>query len=151
MGSFSKSGSFQNVLTLFVATLLGAIPLMLLRWRINVLAFGEEEAEAMGVNTKLVRVIIIVAATIMTASSVSMVGNVGWVGLTLPHITRLLVGPNYKVLLPTTMLSGALFLVIVDDLARTLTAAEIPIGVFTAIIGAPVFIYLMFKGKRGWS
>lgn len=151
MGSFSKSGSFSNVLTLLIATLVGGIPLLLLRWRINVLAFGEEEAEAMGVNTKAVRITVIVCATIMTASSVSMVGNIGWVGLTLPHITRLLVGPNYKVLLPTSMLSGALFLVVVDDLARTLTAADMPIGIFTAIIGAPLFIYLMFKGKRGWS
>jgi len=151
MGSFAKSGSFDNVRTLFIATLLGGIPLLLLRWKINVLAFGEEEAEAMGVNTKLIRIIIIICATIMTASSVSMVGNIGWVGLTLPHITRLMVGPNYKTLMPTTMLSGALFLIIVDDMARTLTAADMPIGVFTAIIGAPLFIYLMFKGKRGWS
>lgn len=151
MGSFSKSGSFDNVLTLLIATLLGGVPLLLLRWKINVLAFSEEEAEAMGVNTKVIRLIIIVCATIMTASSVSMVGNIGWVGLTLPHITRLLVGPNYKALMPTSMLSGALFLVIVDDLARTLTAADMPIGIFTAIIGAPLFIYLMFKGKRGWS
>lgn len=151
MGSFAKSGSYKNVLILFIATLLGGIPLMIMRWRINILSFGEEEAEAMGVNTKVIRIVVIVCATIMTATSVSMVGNIGWVGLTLPHITRLLVGPNYKVLLPTTMLSGALFMVLVDDLARTVTASEIPIGVFTAIIGAPIFIYLMFRGKRGWT
>lgn len=150
MGSFSKAGSFSNVGILLIVFLIGGVPLLLIRWRINVLAFGEEEAAAMGVDTKKIRLIIIICATLMTASSIALVGNVGWVGMTLPHITRLLVGPNYKILLPTTMLSGALFLVVVDDIARTIIASEIPIGVLTSIIGAPIFIYLIFKGKRGW-
>ena len=150
MGSFSKSVSYQNVKILLVTFLLGGIPLLLTRWRINVLAFGEEEAAAMGVDTKKLQYLIIACSTLMTSSSVSMVGNIGWVGLTLPHITRLMVGPNYKVLMPTTMLSGALFMVIVDDIARTITASEIPIGVLTSLIGAPIFIFLMFRGKRAW-
>ena len=150
MGSLSKSVNYRNVCILIIALLIAGVPLLLTRWRINVLAFGEEEAAAMGVDTRKLQFLIIFCSTLLTSSCVSMVGNIGWVGLTLPHITRLLVGPNYKVLLPTTMLSGALFLVLVDDIARTITASEIPIGVLTSLIGAPIFIYLMFKGKRGW-
>lgn len=150
MGSFAKCGSYKNVAILTGVFVAAATPLFLLRWQINVMAFGEEEAQALGVNTRRVRMIIIVCATMLTASSIAMCGMVGWVGLTMPHITRLMVGPNYKVLLPTTMLSGALFLVLVDDVARTLVSGEIPIGVITSIVGAPIFIYLLFKGKRGW-
>lgn len=151
MGSFAKAGSYENVGLLSMVLSIGALPLLALRWKINVLSFGEEEAQAMGVNTRLLRVIIIVCGTLLTASTVALCGNIGWVGLTLPHICRMLVGPNYKALLPTTMLAGALFLVIVDNIARTIVPGELPIGVITSLIGAPVFIFLMFRRKEGWT
>lgn len=150
MGSFAKCGSYKNVLILLAAMLIGTVPIMIVRWKINVLAFGEEEAQAMGINTRRMRTVIVICSTTLTASCIAMCGMIGWVGLTIPHISRLLIGPNYKSLLPTSMLSGALFMVIVDDLARTVTSGEIPIGVITSLIGAPIFIYLMFKGKKGW-
>jgi iron complex transport system permease protein len=150
MGSFAKNGSYQNVLILFILLLAGGIPLYLLRWQMNVLSFGEEEAQAMGLNPQRLRIWIIICSTLLTASSVAMCGTIGWVGLVIPHITRLLVGPNFKALLPTSIFIGALFMLIVDDFARTLIAGEIPVGVITAIVGAPLFIYLMFTGKRAW-
>jgi iron complex transport system permease protein len=150
MGSFAKNGSYQNVLILFILLLAGGIPLYLLRWQMNVLSFGEEEAQAMGLNPQRLRIWIIICSTLLTASSVAMCGTIGWVGLVIPHITRLLVGPNFKALLPTSLFIGALFMLIVDDFARTLIAGEIPVGVITSIVGAPIFIYLMFTGKRSW-
>lgn len=150
MGSFAKSGSFENVLILFLVVLLGGIPLFLMRWQMNVLAFGDEEAQAMGVNTRRLRISIILCSTLLTASSIAMCGLIGWVGLVIPHITRFLVGPNFKVLLPTAMVGGALFMVIVDDFARATISGEIPVGVITSLVGAPIFIYMMFKGKRAW-
>ncbi len=150
MGSFAKCGSYENVMILVIAVLIGGIPLYLLRWKMNVLAFGEEEAQAMGVNTGRLRLSIIFFSTLLTASSVAMCGMIGWVGLVIPHITRFLVGPNFKILLPTSMVIGALFMVIVDDFARALISGEIPVGVITSLVGAPIFIYMMFKGRRAW-
>jgi len=150
MGSFAKSGSYENVLILVLAMLIGAIPLFLTRWQMNVLAFGEEEAQAMGINTRRLRLGIIFCSTLLTASSVAMCGVIGWIGLVIPHITRFLVGPNFKILLPVSMVIGALFMVIVDDFARATISGEIPIGVITSLVGAPIFIYLMFRGKRSW-
>lgn len=151
MGSFAKTGGWRNVLILLVCFLVGVVPLLLLRWKINVMAFGEEEAQAMGVDTKRVRLIIILSSTLLTASSVALCGVIGWVGLVVPHIARFLVGPNYLSLLPCSMLIGGGFMLIVDNAARSLTAGEIPLGILTSIIGAPIFIYLLFKGKRSWS
>ena len=112
---------------------------------------GEEEARALGVNTKKLRVIIIVCCTIVTASSVCISGIIGWVGLVIPHVGRMLVGPDHKYLLPASLLLGASYLLLVDDLARTLTTAEIPLGILTAIVGAPFFAYLLRKSKVGWT
>lgn len=150
MGSFAKTGSWKNVLIMFVAFMVGVGPIMLLRWKINVMSFGEEEAQAMGVNTKRVRMTIILAATLLTASSVALCGIVGWVGLIMPHIARFIVGPNYKYLLPTAILGGATFMLVVDNVARSIGPGEVPLGILTAIIGAPLFIYLLWKGRRGW-
>ncbi|MBN2075388.1 MAG: iron ABC transporter permease [Dehalococcoidales bacterium] len=150
MGSFAKCGSYSNVLILVGVVLLAGIPLYLTRWQMNVLAFGEEEAQAIGINTGRLRLGIVICSTLLTASSIAMCGMIGWVGLVIPHITRFLVGPNFKVLLPTSMVLGALFMIIVDDLARTVISGEIPVGVITSIVGAPLFIYLMFKGRRTW-
>ena len=126
--------------------LLGLIPLFFLRWRLNLLTISEAEARSMGVNTKLLRLAVIVCATLATAASVSISGMIGWVGLVIPHICRLLVGQNTRLLLPCSMLLGASFLMLVDDLARCLTTSEIPLGILTALVGAPLFLYLIVKG-----
>ena len=150
MGSFAKSGSYKNVIVMFSALALGAVPLFLFRWKMNVMSFGEEEAQSMGVNTRRLRYITILCSTLLTASSVALCGMIGWVGLVIPHISRFLVGPNYSTLLPISMLSGSIFMLAVDDIARTVAAGEIPLGVLTSLIGAPFFIYMMFKGRKGW-
>ena len=129
-----------------VPILLGLIPLFFLRWRLNLLTISEAEARSMGVNTKLLRLAVIVCATLATAASVSISGMIGWVGLVIPHICRLLVGQNTRLLLPCSMLLGASFLMLVDDLARCLTTSEIPLGILTALVGAPLFLYLIVKG-----
>ena len=129
-----------------IPILLGLVPLFLLRWRLNLLTISEAEARSMGVNTKLLRLAVIVCATLATAASVSISGMIGWVGLVIPHICRLLVGQNTRFLLPCSMLLGASFLMLVDDLARCLTTSEIPLGILTALVGAPLFLYLIVKG-----
>ena len=129
---------------------LGTLPLLLLRWRLDVLSFGEEEAQALGLNTRRLRLLFILAATLLTAAAVSVCGMIGWVGLIIPHLTRLLVGPDHHRLLPATLLVGSTFLLLVDTLARCLFALEIPLGILTAIVGAPFFLGLLLRGGRGW-
>ncbi|MFL0195197.1 FecCD family ABC transporter permease [Clostridium sp. WILCCON 0269] len=149
MGGLS-SVSTRDVMILIIPLVLGIIPILLLRWKLNVLSFGEEEAQAMGIDTRKIRIVVIICSTLLTAASVSVSGMIGWVGLIIPHIARLLVGPNYKVLLPASILIGSTFLLLVDDVARSAFTVEIPLGILTAIIGAPIFIYLLLKGRRGW-
>ena len=128
---------------------IGTIPLFLLRWRINLLTLGDEEAQTMGINAKRLRVIVIFCSTLITAASVAVSGVIGWVGLVIPHLARRLVGNNYRYLMPASMLLGAIFLLLVDDLSRNLLMTEIPIGILTSFIGAPFFIYLITKdGER---
>ncbi len=131
--------------------LVGLVPLILLRWRINVLSLGDEEAKALGVEAGWLRLAVIAAATLMTASVVAISGVIGWVGLVIPHIARMAVGPSFDRLLPTAMLLGASYLLLVDTLARTMARIEVPIGILTAIIGAPFFLWLLAKGREGWS
>jgi iron complex transport system permease protein len=131
--------------------LLGLVPLILLRWRINVLSLGDEEAKALGVDAGSLRLLVIGAATLMTASVVAISGVIGWVGLVIPHIARMLVGPSFDRLLPTAMLLGASYLLLVDTLARTMARIEVPIGILTAILGAPFFLWLLARGREGWS
>jgi len=150
MGSLARSGAEENIIIMLVVMALAATPLFLVRWKINVLSFGEEEAKSLGVNTKTTGLIIIFSSTLLSASSVAICGIVGWIGLIVPHIARMIVGPDYRVLLPTSMIIGAIFLIWVDNLARSLTASEIPLSIVTSLIGAPIFIYLLFRGKRGW-
>jgi len=104
----------------------------------------------MGVNTTKLRMIIIICATILTASTVSISGMLGWVGLVIPHLARMIVGPNYRILLPTSLLLGGIYMLVVDDFARCLFTMEIPLGILTSMIGAPFFIYLLLHGKRGF-
>ena len=128
---------------------IGLIPLLLLRWRINLLTLGEQEAKTMGIHTGRLRLVVIFCATLVTAAAVSVSGVIGWVGLVIPHLARRLVGNDYRKLLPTAMVMGALFLLLVDDVSRNALATEIPIGILTSLIGAPFFIYLMTKdGER---
>lgn len=127
---------------------LGLVPLYLLRWRMNVMTLGEEEARALGVNTSRMRLAVVSAATLMTAAVVSVSGVVGWVGLVIPHFARLLVGPEFSRLLPGAMLLGAAYLLGVDTLARTAARVEVPLGVLTAFIGTPLFIWLLATAAR---
>ena len=128
---------------------MGLIPLHLLRWRINILTMGDEQAHAMGVNVRRLRITVIFCATLVTAASVAVSGVIGWVGLVIPHLARKLVGDNYTGLMPVCMLLGALFLLLVDDVSRNLLATEIPIGILTSFLGAPFFLYLITKdGER---
>jgi iron complex transport system permease protein len=131
--------------------LIGLVPLVLLRWRINVLSLGDEEAKALGVEAGRLQLFVIAAATLMTASVVAISGVIGWVGLVIPHVARMIVGPSFDRLLPTAMLLGASYLLMVDTLARTMARIEIPIGILTAIIGAPFFLWLLARGREGWS
>ncbi|MCM3703105.1 iron ABC transporter permease [Paenibacillus macerans] len=144
MGSLAGTKK-EEVLFIVIPMVLGLVPLLLLRWRVNVLTLGDAEARTMGVNAGAVRLAVIVCATLITASSVAVSGMIGWVGLVIPHLTRFLVGNNYQRLLPASMLAGAVFLLIVDNFSRNLWTSEVPIGILTAIIGAPFFISLILK------
>lgn len=129
----------------------GLFVLTLLRWNLNVMSFGEEEARALGVNTVRLRIIVVVCATMVTASAVAISGVIGLVGLVVPHLSRLLVGPNYKSLLPAAIVMGSIFMLLVDNLARTLFAVEVPLGILTSLIGAPFFLYLLLHTRKGWA
>lgn len=131
--------------------LLGLIPLVLLRWRMNLMTLGEEEARALGVDTGRLRLAVIAASTLMTSAVVAVSGIVGWIGLIVPHLARLLVGPDFGRLLPIAMLLGAGYLLAVDTLARTMARIEVPLGVLTAFIGTPVFIWLLARTRRAWQ
>jgi len=147
MGSFAAINP-KDVRLSALPILAGAVPLLLLRWRLNVLCMGEEEARALGVNTRWLRFIIILSATLITSAAVSICGMVGWIGLVVPHLARMVVGPNYRNLIPAAALMGASFLLLVDDAARTIASLEIPIGVLTALIGAPFFLFLLMREHR---
>jgi iron complex transport system permease protein len=131
--------------------LAGLLPLWLLRWRINVLSLDDEEARAIGVATGRIRFVVIVAATLMTSAAVAVAGIIGWVGLVIPHFARMLSGPDFSRLLPVSMLLGAGFLLAVDTLARTAADIEVPLGVLTAFIGTPLFLWLLVTARRGWQ
>lgn len=147
MGSLSGS-KLGQVAFAIVPMALGLIPLFLIRWQINILTLGDDEARTLGVNTYRLRMIVILCATLITAASVSVSGMIGWVGLVIPHLCRKIVGNDYRYLLPASMIAGAAFLLIVDNVSRNLLAVEIPIGILTAFIGAPFFIYLIARQEK---
>lgn len=136
----------KDVLFAIGPIIVGMVPLLLLRWRINLLTVGEEEALSMGINTTKLRLVVIVCATLLTAISVSISGVIGWVGLVIPHFCRMIYGYDYRRLIPTNMLFGATFMIFVDDVARNTITGEIPIGILTSFIGAPIFFYLIVTG-----
>ena len=145
MGSLSAS-KMSDVLFGGVPMAIGLAVLLVLRWRINILTLGDDEARTMGVNARLTRLVVILAATLITASSVAVSGTISWVGLVVPHLARRMVGNNYRHLMPATMVFGALFLLVVDNISRNLLAVEIPLGILTAFVGAPFFLYLITRG-----
>ncbi|HHE3587575.1 TPA: FecCD family ABC transporter permease [Pasteurella multocida] len=124
------------------------IPLILLRWRMNLLSLDDEEAETLGINTKRTRLIFILSATLMTSAAVSITGIIGWVGLIIPHIARLWVGADFRRLLPTSLFIGATFLLLTDTIARSIFSIEVPLGIITSLVGAPFFLSLLLQGGK---
>lgn len=147
MGSFANT-TFGELEMVWIPIVVGTGILLALRWHINVLTLGDEEAETLGINPVRIRILIITAATVITASAVMVTGVIGWVGLIIPNLCRMLVGADYKYLMPVACLSGAVFMILVDFIARVITPAEIPIGILTAIIGAPFFA-IVYKRTEG--
>lgn len=150
LGSLASAGP-EDIWSTLPLMLVGLVPMWLLRWRINLLSLDDEEARALGVETGRIRLLVIVSATLMTSAAVAISGVIGWIGLVIPHFARLLVGPDFSRLLPTAILLGAGFLLAVDTLARTVARIEIPLGVLTAFIGTPLFLWQLATARRGWQ
>jgi len=150
LGSLAAT-SASDIVPLFAPIAIGTLALMALRWRMNVMSLPEEEARALGVPTGLLRVAIIAAATLVTSASVAAAGVIGWVGLVVPHLARTLVGPDFVRLVPTAAILGGGFLLLIDTLARTAAPIEIPLGILTAFVGTPFFIWLLASMNRTWS
>ncbi len=140
-----------DVVSILPALLVGLVPLVLFRWRMNLMTLGDEEAQTLGVDTRLTRAVLVAAATLITAAAVSVSGVIGWIGLVIPHIARMLVGPDFRRLLPASMISGAAYLLVVDMLARSIALIEVPLGILTAAVGAPFFLWLLASGRRAWQ
>lgn len=150
MGSIATV-TVEDLLMIFIPILIGGVILFLLRWRMNLLAMGDEEAQSLGLNPSRTRLLIIVGCTLLTSAAVSISGIIGWIGLVIPHMARMIVGPDNKILLPASLSLGASFLLLIDTVSRVALTIEIPIGILTAIIGVPVFLYLLRKGYSQWS
>ena len=142
MGSLSGA-KWSDLGFVLIPMFCGLVPLVLLRWQLNVITMGDDEARAMGVNPQRIRMGIVICSTLVTASAVSVSGMIGWVGLVIPHMMRRLVGSDYRFLMPASILSGGMFLLIADNVSRNVTASGIPIGILTAFIGAPFFLWLI--------
>ena len=148
MGSIAKV-TWDSLKVFLVPYILGAVPLVLLRWRLNTLAFGDAEAESLGVNVAALRAVLIVCSTLLTSAVVAIAGVVGWVGLIIPHLVRFITGPDNRVVLPLSLVFGAVFLIIVDTCCRSFMASEIPLGILTSIIGAPFFFAILLRTQKG--
>jgi iron complex transport system permease protein len=141
----------HEVRVLLAVSVPASVLLLALRWRLNLLAVGDQEARSLGVDTVRLRALVVLAATLLAAATVAVAGIIGWVGLVIPHAARILVGANFSRVLPVSAVLGACYLALVDDAARTITAAEMPIGILTAIVGAPVFALLLRRRALGWA
>lgn len=150
MGSLSAVSN-ESLLGIMAPMIIGTVGLMLIRWRINVLSMGEEEAQALGIDLRRVVAIIVACGTLVTTSAVCISGVIGWIGLVIPHVGRMLVGPDYRKLLPISCLAGTIYLLVMDDIARTLTTGEIPLGILTSLIGTPFFAYLLMRSRADWA
>ena len=148
MGSLA-SARYRDILIAGIPMVIGAAGLVAVRWQINVLSMGDREARALGVNTVLSKSIVIFCATLATAGAVCVSGIIGWIGLVIPHIGRMLVGNDNRILVPVSLSLGACFLVLVDNMGRMITGSEIPLGILTALVGGPFFVYLLKKTKGG--
>ena len=147
MGSFA-SVSLSDMVPILPTILIPVIVILLMRYRLNVLSLGDNEARSLGVNLRTTRGIFILCSTLITASCVCLCGTIGWVGLVIPHCARLIIGADNRRMLPIAMLSGAVFMLVIDILCRTLSGAELKIGILTGIIGAPFFIFILVKQSR---
>lgn len=150
MGSMS-SVTYKSLLFGVPFIIIGLAVIWALKWRLNILSLNEDEAKSMGMNIKLIRLLIIVSSSLITASVISMCGQIGWVGLLIPHISRMLLGSNNRTVVPLSISFGAIFMAVIDTFARSASSAEIPISILTAIIGAPVFISLLRKTGGVWA
>lgn len=148
MGSFSNI-SYSEIKLASIPILSGIFILYLLRWRINILSLGDEEVRSLGLNPSNTRTLIIISVTLITATCVTVTGIIGWIGLLIPHICRMFIGVDNTKLIPSSCITGAIFMLIIDGIARTATASEIPIGILTSLVGAPFFI-VIFKRYKSW-
>ncbi len=146
MGSFA-SIKFKQMLPVLPTIIIPAAVVLLMRYRLNVLSLGDKEAKSLGVNLGLTRGIFILCSTLLTAGCVCLSGTIGWVGLVIPHTARMIIGSDNKKMLPVAMTCGAVFMLAIDILCRTITTAELRLGILTGIIGAPFFIFILFKQK----
>ena len=150
MGSLA-SVTMEKLLMILIPIIIGFAILLALRWHMNLLAMGDEEAQSLGLNPSRVRLLIIIGCTLLTSAAVSVSGVIGWIGLVIPHMTRMIVGPDNRILIPASLSLGASFLLLIDNISRAVIAIEIPIGILTAVIGVPIFLYLLKKGYSEWS
>jgi iron complex transport system permease protein len=150
LGSFNAA-TLRSVVIVAPAIAVGTIGLLLVSWKLNLLSMGDEEARALGVRTERLKGVIVVCTTLITAAAVSTCGVIGWVGLVMPHVARTLVGPDHRRLLPAALSVGASYVLVIDTVARTATAVEIPIGILTAIVGAPYFAHLLRRTSGAWQ
>lgn len=150
MGSFAKA-STANFIQVIPVILIAMLVIVLLRWHLNIISMGDEEARSLGMDTKRFRLVFIVCSTLLTAAAVCIGGVIGWVGLIIPHISRMLVGPDHKDMIIASILLGGSYLLAVDTVCRTLMSVEIPISIVTSILGAPIFLYLLYITKKAWS
>jgi iron complex transport system permease protein len=154
--TFWLLGSLSGVTAADLPSLLppiavGTLVLIGLRWRMNVMSLPDDEARSLGLSTDRLRIVLVFAATLVTAASVSVSGIIGWVGLVVPHVARFLTGPSFPRLLPVSAILGASYLLLVDTLARTMAPVEVPLGILTAVIGTPLFLALLSRGRTTWS
>ncbi len=150
MGGLSKVKD-QDVLWSLIPILVPMVVLYFMRWQINVLSIGEEEAHTLGINVKRIRLVVLACATLLAAAATSIGGIIQWVGLLIPHMARMLFGANFATVLPASLILGGTYLLIMDNLSRSIASLEIQVGILTALIGAPFFVFLLARAKRGWE
>ena len=151
MGSLSSVRK-EDILPVFILIVIAIVPIVILRWSLNIMTQGEEEAKALGINTKAVRLASIISATIVTATATSLCGMISYVGLVIPHLVRMITGCDYRKTVPASILLGSSFLLLVDTISRSIATVELPIGILTSLIGAPFFLYLIVReAKKLWN
>lgn len=148
LGSFATANS-EKLAMIAGPVVIGSLLLLGLRWRINLLSVGDEDAQALGIRVERLRWLVLVLVSSIVAAQVAVSGIIGWVGLVVPHMARMLVGPDHRAMMPASLLIGGLYLIIIDDAARTVTGTEIPLGILTALIGTPVFALVLWHSQRG--